>query len=339
MTSLDCTTSSWVSRATLKEAVPDALMLSEAETDAEETSETGVHVSSSGSDQGIIEDCWQGSSPAHTTCEQRELSMAAPSQTAATLLQLCSTGRACEILELTLAEVHQPCWLALSTDGYTIVQPTGQEIAQVYTCGDGLQCPLLRHSHRSLPPAPPPGLPASSLGCLRQGQGVVVQSGEPDVKHSLKCLAAAPSPQLTCTWSTGTTAKVAWAVDVKRFRSKDRMLVSPAFELPSGGHMLFRMMVQPADTPHGRGSVSFDRSHGRGSIQLKCEGSFEENATSSFIVKFKLSVGRKAWRGPVIHDFAQASVANLPSACCDWNFRSAVDASQRVTMSLEVECA
>jgi len=338
MTSLDRFTSTCVSGATLKEAVPDGLMLAEAETDVEETSETDVHVSSSGSDQGINEDHWQGcSSPVHTTHDEQAQSVCVgmPCQTAATLLQLCSIGRAHEILELTSADAHQPCWLALKTDGYTIVQPTA---TQADTHGDGVQCPFLRHAERSSPPAPPPGLLASSLGCLDRGEGVVVQSGVLDVKHSPKSLASAPSPQLTCTWPTATLAKVAWAVDVKRFRSKDRMLVSPAFEIPAGGHKLFRMMIQPADTPHGRGSVSFDRSHGRGNIQLKCEGSFQEDTSSSFIVNFKLSVGRKAWRGPVVHDFAQASVANLPSACCDWNFRSAAESSQTVTVNLEVEC-
>jgi len=267
--------------------------------------------------------------------QQRAISQTAVSQTAAALLQLCSLGRAREV-DVSSADKRQPCWLACRGDGYAVLQPVLRDL-EPFHLGHASQAPLLPEVAKSLPPAPPPGLSVSPLGCSQPGDGAVVQSGNPDADQSQRSpVSAATSPQLTCTLCTATSAKVVWVMDARKLMSKDRMLVSPAFELPMGRPVKFRMMLQPKDTPGKSGGGSFEKSRGRGHIQLKCEGDLAEEAALSF----KLAAGKAAWRGPVRHDFAESSVACLPAGRCDWNLRSATDAaSQTVTISLEVECA
>merc|ERR550525_80121 len=98
-------------------------------------------------------------------------------------------------------------------------------------------------------------------------------------------------PQLTCTGCSATSAKITWVVDAKRLQSKDRMLVSPAFELPLGRPVPFRLMVQPKSTSGAKGGESFEKARGLGSIQLKCEEALTEHAAGSTVVTFRLAVG------------------------------------------------
>jgi len=133
--------------------------------------------------------------------------------------------------------------------------------------------------------------------------------------------------------------KITWVVDAKRLQTKDRMLVSPAFELPMGRPIPFRLMVQPKDVSHGKGGESFAKARGFGSIQLKCEEAFMEHVAGPTVLAFRLAVGTATWRGPVRHDFAAASAMGLPVGRHIWNFRTAVDSvSQTVTILLDVEC-
>merc|ERR550525_399894 len=143
-------------------------------------------------------------------------------------------------------------------------------------------------------------------------------------------------PQLTCTGCSATSAKITWVVDAKRLQSKDRMLVSPAFELPLGRPVPFRLMVQPKTTSAARGRESFAKAHGMGSIQLKCEEALAQDSVETSVVAFSLAVGSASWRGPIRHDFAGASAAGLPAETRAWNFRTAVDSeSHTITIQLD----
>jgi len=177
------------------------------------------------------------------------------------------------------------------------------------------------------------------VGRLLQRAGNDVQPGDSDIK---RCVGdpsiVTPKPQLTCVFCTSTFAKVTWIVDCKRLQSKDRILVSPPFDLPLGKLVPFRLMVQPKEK--FKGGDNFAKARGLGSIQLKCEDTLMEEALQRTALTFRLAVGQMPWRAHVRHDFAGASAAGLPAGQQEWNFRKAADpSSQTITISLEAECA
>lgn len=128
-------------------------------------------------------------------------------------------------------------------------------------------------------------------------------------------------------------------MEVKKLQSKDRMLVSPAFELMVDSHLVpFRIMVQAKRKSHKKGGDSFGKARGVGSIHLKCEALVEEIFRQATF-ELMISVGGTLWRGPVRHNFARDSVAGLPPCQQNWNLRSAVvAASQTVAVYVEVKC-
>merc|ERR1719491_540426 len=93
-----------------------------------------------------------------------------------------------------------------------------------------------------------------------------------------------------------------------------------------GRPVLFRMMMHAKEMPEKKGGESFHKARGRGSIQLKCEEDFKEDAPVQTAMRFKLSVGHAPWR-PGRLDFAQASVGGLPAFRSVWDLRTFADAT------------
>merc|ERR1719203_1856435 len=149
----------------------------------------------------------------------------------------------------------------------------------------------------------------------------------------------APSsrPQLTCTPCTETGVEVAWNIDARRLRSKEKTLVSPTFELPMGAAVQFRLMVYAKRRSQKKGGDNFGKARGSGSIHLKCEANHLEEHPRQSLLAFRIAVGSEPWRGPVTHDFALESVAGLPAIQQYWNPRTAAS-SQIFTIRLRVEC-
>merc|ERR1712232_1133596 len=102
---------------------------------------------------------------------------------------------------------------------------------------------------------------------------------------------------------------------------KEKMFVSPHFELPiSGTSAPFRMMVRAKDMSLKRGCNNFTTAKGVGTVQVKCEASVDCVAPE---VSFRLRVGDSKWRG-ANHSFSSGSVASLPALEDTWNMRGAV---------------
>jgi len=138
------------------------------------------------------------------------------------------------------------------------------------------------------------------------------------------------------------TTRIAWVVDAKKLFSKDRCFVSPAFELPMGCQVPFKVILQAKKKSQARGGENFCRARGIGSVHLKCEAASEALPACTALT-FTIAVGQEPPRGPVRHDFACGSVAGLPSDGPKpeyWNLRGSIDApSQSLTIYLEVERA
>lgn len=127
-----------------------------------------------------------------------------------------------------------------------------------------------------------------------------------------------------------------WTVDAKKMWSKDRVIVSPPFEILLGWPVPFRMMLWPRAMSKRRDGQCFKTARGVGSVQLKCEAILAEEDAGA-VVTFTLAVGQGSVRGPVTHNFVQEGVCGLPKSQQEWNFIEAVDdASQTLSVYLEV---
>lgn len=128
-----------------------------------------------------------------------------------------------------------------------------------------------------------------------------------------------------------------WTVDGKKLRGKDRVTVSPQFQVPLGKDTPFRMMIVPKAMGDSKGGGSFRKAKGKGSVQLKCEAELHDEATSSLSFQVAIGDGRSEQAkqcAPCTHNFAQNGVC----ACKDeWEFRKVVDEStQAFVVCLEL---
>jgi len=197
----------------------------------------------------------------------------------------------------------QPCWLALRGPRLVVAQPGRR------------------------PPAEDVQLPASYLESSAD-----LPTQQPSTLAGVHVVAV-PNTH---------TTRIAWVLDAKKLFSKDRCFVSPAFELPLGCQVPFKVLLQAKKKSQARGGENFCRARGIGSVHLKCEAASEEVPPCAALT-FTIAVGKEPPRGPVRHDFSHGSVAGLPPDGLKpqyWNLRSSVDdPSQSLTIYLEVECA
>jgi len=149
-----------------------------------------------------------------------------------------------------------------------------------------------------------------------------------------------PQPQtLLRASSPGGVLHVRWTVDARKLRGRDKIAVSPPFELDSP-RGTFRLMLCPKAVSDRKGGASFQKAKGRGFVQVKCEAALGEATAGVLSLRISVDSGRpgsaaqEPSRGPVRHDFAQSGV------CCheeEWNFTQAVDeASQTFAVSVEL---
>jgi len=133
--------------------------------------------------------------------------------------------------------------------------------------------------------------------------------------------------------------RIHWAVDAKRLDTHNGREVSPQFEIqfPDQDPQTFQLTIYPTvqnDSKHGAG---FKKAKGRGRVELKCVS----NPPMGFPeVGVRVRAGKgsfaKAPRGPVLHNFAEKSCCGLAKSEQEWDFKSAVDESKTVTITVEI---
>lgn len=133
---------------------------------------------------------------------------------------------------------------------------------------------------------------------------------------------------------------VRWAIDVRKLRSSDRLLVSPQFSLPLvSPHATFKLMILPRDPIQPKGGGSFRSSKGRGKLHWKCEDERDCAASTLQFKLFPLAAGRTLpverahiANAKLSHDFG----ANSLCQCAEvWNFVKLAGSSAKLTIWLE----
>lgn len=229
-------------------------------------------------------------------------------------LRRCADMR--EVRSMRRADAFQPCWLAIHGQRCAIVQMAARVSL------DPIHASAARIDHNS-----------EQLGEMSQPEA----SASPRAGCSSESLAStrrSPCPGMSVVRRTSNSAFVTWTIAGGKLHSKDRTVVSPAFDLPMGCQVPFRLVVQAKRKSAGE---NFTKAKGVGDIRLKCEAP-SGDVPGSARMEFCMSVGDSPWRGPASIDFARQSVVGLPPQQQFWNLRSAVDASSNTfTVHLAVE--
>jgi hypothetical protein len=159
-----------------------------------------------------------------------------------------------------------------------------------------------------------------------------------------------PQPTITrCHSEESDTLSIRWSVDARKLRVKDKVAVSPSFELVDGVPGTFRLMLYPKAVSDRKGGASFKKAKGKGSVHVKCES--PEGSVHDGIIALRISVGsgggcisdgsdlpqQEAPRGPVMHNFAESGICSLPSEQEEWDFGKATDDdTQNFIVCLEI---
>eukprot|EP00929_Paragymnodinium_shiwhaense_P118832 TRINITY_DN90729_c0_g1_i1.p1 TRINITY_DN90729_c0_g1~~TRINITY_DN90729_c0_g1_i1.p1 ORF type:complete len:462 (-),score=99.69 TRINITY_DN90729_c0_g1_i1:142-1527(-) len=155
--------------------------------------------------------------------------------------------------------------------------------------------------------------------------------------------------------------RVRWNVDAKKLKVKDKVVVSPSFNLstdclsaaPAEGLVLpgalgctFRMVMYPTAVSDRKGGASFRKAKGRGSVHLKCESQLTEAVGSVLSVRFLIrspcedDPHQEPPRGPVVHNFFESGFCSLPKNEAEWDFGRATDAESLIfVVLLEISAA
>lgn len=138
-------------------------------------------------------------------------------------------------------------------------------------------------------------------------------------------------PVLRRTFSVGSGCmRVTWTVSAETLASDERGPVeSPVFDLSFGDahpHTPFRMRLCPKAAGVEPSAASFNGADGKGIVELTCEAVVTEAVPD---VRFRIAIGsgerRQPARGPVSHNFGDASTCGLPKEQAIWDFNTAVD--------------
>lgn len=120
-----------------------------------------------------------------------------------------------------------------------------------------------------------------------------------------------------------------WTVDAKKFWSKDRVTVSPPFNVPLATETQFKMMILPKAMGVAKGGGSFQKAKGKGRMQLKCEDQLHDEATSILSFQFSIIDSRTEEAtqcAPCTHNFAQKGVCDCEE---ELEFRKITDESTK----------
>jgi len=212
-----------------------------------------------------------------------------------------------------------------------------------------LSASLRLQNHYTWLPHQPAIVDSDSMLASTSGSDADLDSPVSKDNNNSKVVWVAPHVAQTSTMEQSTCVRDIWREDIdghlwihwrvhsQKFRSKDKSIVSPSFEILPG--VSFRLMMLALSSGERKGQACFSKSRGFGTVSLKL-GSPLEDPTSPPKIAFRMSIGsgqqRQTPRGPVEYDF-DCSVCGLPKGMDVWDFRSAVDAaSSTVTVSLEV---
>jgi hypothetical protein len=145
-------------------------------------------------------------------------------------------------------------------------------------------------------------------------------------------------------------ARVNWTVDARKLKVKDKVAVSPPFELRNEKNSAadipgtFRLMLHPKAVTERKGGGSFRKAKGKGTITVKCES--PDGLIYDGAVAVKISVGNgsdddtEPPRGPMQHNFAESSIFSLPCDQDEWDFdRAKNEETSTFVVCLEVTCA
>jgi len=195
----------------------------------------------------------------------------------------------------------------------------------------------------SVPPPPPPAPPPELEGRTPSGGSGAEGGSEAEAAEGTLVQFPAevnrPSVLEQLSDASGYTL-IHWAVDAKKFDSQDKQHVSPQFDVRFPGHEVqtFQLVIYPTVVNDGRRGAGFKKAKGRGRIVLKCQSS--ELPPSFPHASFRLSIGKGAQRqpvrGPVAHDFCEQRCGGLPKRKEEWDFKSGVDTSRTVTITMEL---
>jgi len=151
-----------------------------------------------------------------------------------------------------------------------------------------------------------------------------------------------PKPQtLSCNYQTDLGVfEVQWFVDARKLRGKDKLAVSPNFELPLGLHgtarAVFKLMINAKSTADRKGGACFKEAKGRGTIQLKCQTDLSEaSGDASFSIAIGSGVRAQKKRGPIAHNFASNAVRGLLEEE-EWDFATVID-DESLTFLVKLE--
>jgi len=177
--------------------------------------------------------------------------------------------------------------------------------------------PVLPPGLRTPPGLPPPDVAPPAASCEPCKSTVAKKEEVVDLKDVPRTRTLTPN-------------SFAWVVDARKLSSSDKVIVSPRFEFASSsGPAGFRVIMYPKDISHRTGRESFKRSRGFGSITVKSESSLFGD------VSIDVTVGQRGCREPVLHNFSQEPVSQIPDV---WNFRKEVDeATQTVEIHVSIK--
>lgn len=130
----------------------------------------------------------------------------------------------------------------------------------------------------------------------------------------------------------GKVYRTQWTVDARKLKVKDKVAVSPSFELGAMVPGTFRMMLYPTAVSERKGGASFKKAKGKGSVHVKCESPlgevYDKAVTLTILVcnaQEDASLQEETARGPVKHNFAESGICSLPKDQEEWDFGKATD--------------
>jgi hypothetical protein len=225
--------------------------------------------------------------------------------------------------------------------------------------------------------AAPPGLqpPGLTRGVSTPHASASVCSPPPTLARAVSMPARPIHPQPPTISKSrsadGSCLRIFWTVDAKKLKVKDKVAVSPPFELDEKVPGTFRMMLYPKIVSDRKGGASFKKAKGKGSVHIKCES--PEGEVHDGVVALRIWVASNAEesdecgtavapvrhvqksaeqeddtaededeandqpRGPVLHNFAEGGICGLPKDEEEWNFGKATDElTQRFVVRLEI---
>jgi len=142
----------------------------------------------------------------------------------------------------------------------------------------------------------------------------------------------------------GTVLRTGWTVDSRKLKVKDKVAVSPSFEL-DGVPGTFRMMLYPTAVSERKGGASFKKAKGKGSVHIKCESPLGEVYGGAVTLTILVcspneeddDSEEEAARGPLKHNFAESGICSLPKDQEEWDFGKATDEdTQNFVVQLDI---